>query len=147
MTCKQVQSKLSSYIDREMSGAEMLHMRAHLMHCPSCFAEEEELRRLKQALCCCRCVEPAADFEARLLARISQEREVRRSGSNWYLPIAMSLAATAALLAIMASTPHEAEQRKGPSVATEIRGDQSGFDSANPLSGGHMVLSAGYDRR
>ena len=147
MTCKQVQSKLSSYVDREMSGGEMLHMRAHLMHCPACFAEEEELRHLKHALCACRQVEPTADFEARLLARIGQEREVRRSGSTWYFPIAMSLAAAAALLAIMASTPREAQAAPKPSVASEIRTDEGVFDSANPLSGGHMVLSAGYERR
>lgn len=146
MTCKQVQLKLSSYVDRELPGGEMLHMRAHIMYCPCCMAEEQEIRCLKQALCNCRSVEPTPDFEARLLARIGQEREVRRSGSAWYLPVAMSLAAAAALLAIMASAPQDGTRSK-PSVATEIRTDQSVFDSANPLSGGHMVLSAGYDKR
>ena len=146
MTCKQVQIKLSSYVDREMSGGEMLHMRAHIMHCADCMAEEQELRKLKHILCACRQVEPSADFEARLLARISQEGEIRRSGQTWYLPLAMGLAATAAILAVMAATPHDSQLQR-PSVATEIRTDQSVFDSANPLSGGHMVLSAGYERR
>lgn len=147
MTCKQVQSKLSSYIDREMPGGEMLNMRAHIMHCPLCFAEEEELRKLKHVLCSCPSVEPSADFESRLLARIGEEREVRQSGKGWYLPIAMSLAAAAAILAIMASSPQPSQSQIKPTIASEIRSDESVFDSANPLSGGHMILSAGYDRR
>ena len=50
MNCGRVSNQLSAYVDRELTGAEMLHIRSHLGACESCRAEHEALYRMKMML-------------------------------------------------------------------------------------------------
>lgn len=48
--CFRVKGLLSAYLDRELSGEEMLLLRDHLSTCSECSLEFDELRRVKSAL-------------------------------------------------------------------------------------------------
>lgn len=75
MTCRSVQAQLSAYLDRELSGDEMLTIRTHLSDCSTCREEMEELRMLKRMLCSAPAPEPPADLADRLCAAVlSQDR-------------------------------------------------------------------------
>lgn len=50
MNCRYVQSRLSAYLDFELSGEEQQLIRSHLEQCIECSAEFESLRRTKQLL-------------------------------------------------------------------------------------------------
>lgn len=50
MNCRYVQSRLSAYLDFELSGVEQQQIRNHLEQCMVCSRELESLRRTKQLL-------------------------------------------------------------------------------------------------
>ena len=50
MNCRRTSTLLSAYIDRELTGHEMLLIRDHLSSCRACGEEYESLRLLKQLL-------------------------------------------------------------------------------------------------
>ena len=50
MLCSRVQNLLSAYLDRELTGAEMLEIRRHLRDCAPCEREREALLHVKQLL-------------------------------------------------------------------------------------------------
>lgn len=50
MNCRYVQSRLSAYLDVELSGVEQQLIRSHLEQCMECSDEFESLRRTKQLL-------------------------------------------------------------------------------------------------
>ncbi|RYG40670.1 hypothetical protein EON79_22205, partial [bacterium] len=74
MNCKQVQSLLGAYLDREMTGTETLAIRDHLDACALCRTESEDLAQLKSLLGALPDPEPAPDFEARLMQAVRAER-------------------------------------------------------------------------
>ncbi|GIV10588.1 MAG: hypothetical protein KatS3mg020_0079 [Fimbriimonadales bacterium] len=50
MNCRYVQSRLSAYLDFELSGTEQQQIRSHLEQCIECSLELESLKRTKQIL-------------------------------------------------------------------------------------------------
>jgi len=50
MNCRYVQSRLSAYLDFELSGVEQQLIRSHLEQCIECSEEFESLRRTKELL-------------------------------------------------------------------------------------------------
>lgn len=75
MNCKTVQTRLSSYLDRELPANDMMEIRAHLHECADCQDEERALRSLKSILSGARAPEPPADLAERLTAAVMAERE------------------------------------------------------------------------
>jgi anti-sigma factor RsiW len=69
MNCGRVSNQLSAYIDRELTGVEMLHVRRHLDDCDRCRSEYEALCRMKTLLGGLRTAEPGPDFVAGTLRR------------------------------------------------------------------------------
>src|SRR5437667_11763584 len=69
MNCGRVSNQLSAYIDRELTGVEMLHIRRHLDDCDPCRSEYEALCRMKTLLGGLRSVEPHPGFVASVLGR------------------------------------------------------------------------------
>ena len=43
MNCGRVSNQLSAYLDRELTGTEMLQIRSHLTECDRCRSEHEAL--------------------------------------------------------------------------------------------------------
>lgn len=145
MTCSQVDSMLSAYVDQELPGGQMCLVRAHLMHCPKCETEEQHLRALKVAVSQTPLIEPSCDFELRLRQRLQFEEPVAapRNRSYW-LAIAIGISAVAASGWYLTVRPTPSPVESVHSAAREIRRDQLSYASADPLSGGQMVISTTY---
>jgi anti-sigma factor RsiW len=69
MNCGRVCNQLSAYIDRELTGVEMLHLQRHLGDCDRCRIEYEALRRTKMLLGRLRAPDPDRDFVVRAVQR------------------------------------------------------------------------------
>jgi predicted anti-sigma-YlaC factor YlaD len=69
MNCGRVSNQLSAYIDRELTGAELLSIRSHLSGCDSCRAEYEALNRMKTILGRLGTPEPRPGFVAATVRR------------------------------------------------------------------------------
>jgi hypothetical protein len=81
MNCGRVSNQLSAYIDRELTGAEMLSVRGHLGDCDSCRAEYEALSRMKMMLGRLRTPEPSPDLVAAASRRLEQSALGGAAGS------------------------------------------------------------------
>jgi anti-sigma factor RsiW len=77
MNCGRVSNQLSAYLDRELTGAEMLQIRGHLSACDSCRTEYEALSRMKMMLGRLRTPEPGPGFVAATSSRFEQLHSVR----------------------------------------------------------------------
>ncbi|MBC7806301.1 MAG: zf-HC2 domain-containing protein [Akkermansiaceae bacterium] len=60
---------LSAYIDRELTGMEMLEVRAHVEQCEGCRAEQESLSQTKKLLSSLSYTTPRAELEQLLVVR------------------------------------------------------------------------------
>src|SRR5947209_6410537 len=85
MNCGRVSNLLSAYIDRELTGAEMPHLRSHLSDCDDCRAEYEALHRTKMMLGNLRALEPGEEFLAAAMRRL-EASGARMSGVNRWVP-------------------------------------------------------------
>jgi hypothetical protein len=81
LNCRRVNSLLSAYIDGELTGEEMLTVRAHLGYCPDCQMEHEALLQTKRLLTSLAMRTPRAELESLLVMEI--EREARRPFRRW----------------------------------------------------------------
>jgi anti-sigma factor RsiW len=71
MVCGRVSNLLSAYLDRELTGAEMLSVRRHLSHCPACRAEHDAVARVRRLLGALPAVEPRAGSQERFLYELA----------------------------------------------------------------------------
>lgn len=69
MNCRKASSLLSAYIDRELTGMEMLEVRAHVEECDGCRAEQESLSHTKRLLSSLSYTTPRAELEQLLVVR------------------------------------------------------------------------------
>lgn len=81
MNCGRVSNQLSAYIDRELTGAEMMLIRHHLGDCGECQAEYEALCRMKMLLGRLAAPEPHSDFVGAALRR--WERQTAAAPHVW----------------------------------------------------------------
>ncbi|MCX7924324.1 MAG: anti-sigma factor [Fimbriimonadales bacterium] len=87
MNCRYVQSRLSAYLDVELSGAEQQQIRSHLEQCIECSCELESLRRTKQLLRQMPIVVPSSGPEHLLLrVRHSTHAPRRATVFTWRAP-------------------------------------------------------------
>jgi len=88
MNCRYVQSRLSAYLDFELSGDEQQLIRSHLEECIECSCEFESLRRTKQLLRRMPIVKPHSCPEQVLLrVRQAQPAAPRPAlGIRWHPP-------------------------------------------------------------
>jgi len=70
MNCRRVISLLSAYIDGEISGMDMLAVRAHIGDCDSCREDYESLRATKQLLARMPTAAPRADLTKVISSRL-----------------------------------------------------------------------------
>jgi len=84
LNCRKVSSLLSAYIDRELTGEEMLDIRGHLGTCSVCRAEQESLVQTKRLLSSLALQTPRAELEQLLV--VHAERETTPSLLSRVLP-------------------------------------------------------------
>lgn len=149
MNCRAVSRMLSSYLDRELPGEEMLEIREHVRSCTDCQAELEGIRRVKDSMTRLSIFEAPEGLEARLVAALDQPAKSRR---DWFAAAGLVLASSvaAAVLAVVISG------RFGPTFDNSAPIAGAPFDAkadqaygAGPDSfGGHVpVLPASYPEK
>lgn len=77
MNCKNAQSMLSAYLDEELTGREMLELRAHLGECGDCSEELKCVEAVRRLLGGSPVPEPSADFEDRLVSSVLSATQPR----------------------------------------------------------------------
>jgi len=146
MNCKVARQCLSAYIDRELTGAEMLLVRTHLYECEKCAREETELRTLKNLLSGMPSVEPPIGLEAKLLTSMATEKRSKSQLSS--VALVATLAAAAAVTAFLITPAPSQPMAARPiapvkrDIAFEIGRDQVFAAGSDPLSGGHAILAS-----
>lgn len=86
VNCRRICSLLSAYIDAELTGYEMLEIRAHLDDCAPCRMEHESLRATKHLLGSLALKAPREELEALLLSQADREsRPAARWLPSWML--------------------------------------------------------------
>jgi len=71
MVCGRVSNLLSAYLDRELTGADMLVIRRHLSGCAACRAEHEALGQVRRLLGALPAAEPRPGSQARFLRELT----------------------------------------------------------------------------
>ena len=70
MNCRHVVNLMSAYVDGELTGVEMLDIRAHLHDCADCREEYESVRFIKQTLAGLRTIAPRNEFATSILKQL-----------------------------------------------------------------------------
>src|SRR5436305_5525578 len=82
MNCGRVSNQLSAYVDRELTGAEMLQIRSHIGGCDSCRAEYEALALMKMLLGRLRTPDLRSDFQSATVRRFEQSGTGRNASGG-----------------------------------------------------------------
>jgi hypothetical protein len=128
LNCRQTQELISAYLDQELTGQQMLAMRAHLRLCPHCARECHETAEMRRLLRALPTFMPPGDSEQRLNARIASPEEpiwttlssAWTSASRPANPRGRRLAAALALscVAILAVAPPFAPQAGDTAISS-----------------------------
>jgi anti-sigma factor RsiW len=78
MVCGRVNNLLSAYLDRELTGIEMMSLQRHVAVCAGCRTEMEALAQVRRLLGSMPAVEPRVGSQARAFARLTVGPQVRR---------------------------------------------------------------------
>lgn len=148
MNCKGVESRLSAYLDGELTGEEMLEMRAHLGRCAGCAREMADFRQLKLLLGGATEPEPESEFEGRLVAHVFSQRPTR-SPARAALPYALLATLVASLgFALLANRPATKatpfEARSETPYDLDMQSDQAFYAGTDPLRTSAPIVPASY---
>ncbi len=153
MNCRYVESRLSCYVDEELTGFEMMLVRRHLARCESCERERQNIVSTKRLLNSLQCVPTCEGFESRLLNAVlgSQsahwwERFRKEACANW-LAWSFGLCGLAAAVVIWMVPEQRDLFTKGP--VSYDAGIQGGGRYVAPQldSETRRLLEDHYDRR
>jgi anti-sigma factor RsiW len=101
MNCKNAQSLLSAYLDEELTGREMLDLRAHLGQCAQCSEELKCVQAVRRLLGGSPVPEPSADFEDRLVSSVLAATDLRPAAKKLSLMTLTGIAAVSMLATMM----------------------------------------------
>lgn len=162
MTCVQVKSMLSAYLDGVVTGKQMLSLGRHMEDCSSCGQEYESLRRAQQLLASVGRAKAPEDLSLKLRLAISREAARRKQPyfSNlmfrvenalrgFMVPATAGLVATVAIFALLMGfiTPVQADTSDVPlliSTAPELQQSSFGM-SLGTISEDSLVIEAYVD--
>ena len=125
MNCNYVRSRMSSYVDGELPGDDMIAVRRHIDACAECAHEFAADRGIKQAVATMPEREVPADLESRLLSAVRQASTPQSApAAHWPTSrMAFALAAAAvAMFCVMLLRGGDSPQ--GPAPGNEIALDQ-----------------------
>jgi predicted anti-sigma-YlaC factor YlaD len=164
MKCTKICALLSAYADRELTGVEMFLVRQHLHECPTCRAEETAMRDMKHALGSMRIVEPAEDFQSRLMGAVLSKTpspttvSLGHDRSRFYAVSAVALAAAASVVLFggrgsqRPTTPLSLPTISSVSpllygapvrnVNMSLQRDRAFINSTDPLTGPQLAVAA-----
>ncbi len=82
LNCRLIERMLSSYIDGELCGVEMMRIRRHLQECSDCRVEHDHILRTKRVVSLMPVRQPNVDFEVRLMQHVFDSNS-QVKGSRW----------------------------------------------------------------
>lgn len=153
MTCRCANSRLSAFLDGELSGHEMLQVREHIAHCPECAAEFHAIRELKQFVGAMKAPEPSEGLEARLRARVFAEAAESpvRARVTWRFAfgsfVATAVVASGFFMWLNRGSSGHFNQPVEARLPVSIANDQAYYAAGDPMSPMAPVMSAGYHAR
>jgi anti-sigma factor RsiW len=153
MNCKGVESRLSAYLDGELTGQEMLAVREHLSYCRECRQEETSLRGLKRMLCSLSAAEPPVGFEEKLAACVMRSRPEPRSWSIFQSALVFAGVAGCTMFATLQLISHPqtppqamaapmAQDSSQQGIAFQVRHDEMTTQMSDPISGSPVWSAA-----
>jgi anti-sigma factor RsiW len=162
MTCVQVQSMLSAYLDGAVTGEQMLSLGRHIEDCGSCEQEYRSLRRTQQLLGNIGRAKAPEDLSLKL--RLAISREVARARQPYFghllfrlenslrsfmVPATAGLVATIAIFALLMGfiTPVQADTADVPlllSTRPELQESSFGM-TLGAISEDSLVIEAYVD--
>lgn len=77
MGCEQARVRMMQAIDGELTPEELAEVEEHVLHCPGCREEWEQLQSLERLLRQAPTSAPPAGFTGRVMARIDRRRRAR----------------------------------------------------------------------
>ena len=140
MNCRHTLNSLSAYVDRELSGDQMIALRSHIERCPECKAEYESLTSLKTALAALPMHEPPKGLDQDVIRMVRRlEPAQARMRLSWTLLAAASVAAAA--LAVLTFNVFFGSTSV-PDVDEAVAEFDAGTDGAvvHPDFGGHAPI-------
>ncbi len=148
MNCKAVENRLSAYLDGELTGQEMLTIRAHMGRCAGCARDMADLLELKAMIGDASEPQPAAEFEGRLVAHVFSSRPAC-STARAALPYALAATLLASVgFAFIASRPHEEAvpfgERNSTPYDLDMQRDQAFYAGTDPLRASVPIVPASY---
>ena len=152
MNCSRVTKLMSAYVDGELTGVEMLDIRAHLHDCTECREEYEAIRLIKQAFAGLRTMAPREEFVASILMKldtveISSYQRFVNSLSGFVhrklTPVAAALAASGIALVVLSAGGFDSVQQDANLVSASAPfGNQIQGSSYIPdIPGNHVAMS------
>ncbi|MCA0361171.1 MAG: zf-HC2 domain-containing protein [Armatimonadetes bacterium] len=139
MNCIRVETLLSAYLDRELSGEESLMIREHIRMCPSCAQEMEDLRAVKSIAMRMAPVEPSDDLLAKLKANIGAPEPKRHFPARQAVMIGAVAAASAALTLSLLNWASQTSSPQVPIANDQLSGDV--YVSGVEMGGGYRPVS------
>lgn len=151
MNCKQVESKLSAYLDQELSRGELAAVRAHLHECPECARAMAQFSFMKEMLA----VQPEPDIpeglEDRLVQSVfakSQLSTPRRLTLAWAGSAAFALAFAGAWMWLQAADARDVDlQNQMAKSDFNLARDQAYAAGGDPFAGNTVILTSTHGAR
>lgn len=143
MSCNSVQSKLSAYVDGEMSAVEMQSIKSHVANCNECMEAMVQYRAVRATL---RDLpgtpDPSEGLPDRILRNISASKRV-----NYRLAFMLAVPALAVAVVMIARTPRAQTPNRDVAVRQELARDQFIDASSDPMSGATVGRFASFESR
>jgi anti-sigma factor RsiW len=143
MSCRAVQIKLSAYLDGEMTGSEMLSVRAHVNQCPDCRQELESLRNIQLIL---RGLPIGAEPSP---AAIESVLRVTSLPKRSLLPVGIGLAIPVLVLSFVLFPRPKASNsvKRDQAINRQLASDQIFDAGTDSTSGASLVHYANFEGR
>lgn len=85
--CKDIDNKLSSYIDNVLSAEDKRMVEEHVKACPHCSKALADLQKVKAMTGQLSEVEPPAWFKQKIMAQVRTEAEKKSFAEKWFYPL------------------------------------------------------------
>lgn len=145
MNCNHIESRLSAYVDQELSRSESAMVRAHLHDCEQCSEIATTLTRVKELLAAQPEVEAPVGFEDRLVRAVFNEPVVvaRRFRVAWAGSAAFAAAFAGAWMYLQAIDARDVDlKNQTASTDFNLARDQAYAASGDPFSGNTVILTS-----
>ncbi len=149
MNCRLVETKLSQFLDQELSGREMLAIRQHCGQCQACASELNSLTQVKAMLGSSPVAEPPIGFEARLHSAVFAGATLRPVAARFPFRSALVAAVAGAVLVVGVMRVIEPENPSAPIASStesiDYETDQTVQGMMDPF-GGQPIVTVSHGR-